>query len=95
VRDRRSGNGDDESDPSRERAASPDKRLPRNSVIYVAAKLGIPDFLFEGAMSNADIANPHHLPPSSVSMIGHTDRANHQYALTDFLTHLRPATFPQ
>jgi phospholipase C len=29
-------------------------------------------------------ANPHHLPPSSVSMIGQTDQANHQYALTDF-----------
>lgn len=29
-------------------------------------------------------ANPHHLPPSSVSMIGKTDQANHQYDLTDF-----------
>jgi phospholipase C len=29
-------------------------------------------------------ANPQHLPPSSVSMIGKTDQANHQYALTDF-----------
>jgi phospholipase C len=29
-------------------------------------------------------ANPHHLPPSSVGMIGLTDQANHQYALTDF-----------
>jgi len=29
-------------------------------------------------------ANPHHLPPSSVSMIGRTDRANHQYDLSDF-----------
>ena len=31
----------------------------------------------------ASTANPHHLPPSSVSMIGHTDQANHQYAITD------------
>jgi phospholipase C len=28
--------------------------------------------------------NPHHLPPSSVAMIGQTDRANHQYDLADF-----------
>jgi phospholipase C len=29
-------------------------------------------------------ANPHHLPPSSVAMIGRTDRANHQYDVSDF-----------
>lgn len=29
-------------------------------------------------------ANPHHLPPTSVSMIGKTDQANHQYDLSDF-----------
>src|SRR5262249_15766925 len=29
-------------------------------------------------------ANPHHLPPSSVAMIAHTDQANHQYDLSDF-----------
>src|SRR4051812_24135845 len=29
-------------------------------------------------------ANPHHLPPSSVDMIGRGDRANHQYDLEDF-----------
>jgi len=32
----------------------------------------------------AQSANPHHLPPSSVSMIGKTDQANHQYDLADF-----------
>lgn len=32
----------------------------------------------------ASTANPHHLPPSSPAMIGWTDRANHQYDLTDF-----------
>ena len=32
----------------------------------------------------ASTANPHHLPPSSVSAIGSTDQANHQYAITDF-----------
>jgi phospholipase C len=29
-------------------------------------------------------ANPHHLPPSSVALIGLTDQANHQYDLADF-----------
>ncbi len=29
-------------------------------------------------------ANPHHLPPTSVAVIGKTDRANHQYDLSDF-----------
>jgi phospholipase C len=29
-------------------------------------------------------ANPHHLPPTSVAMIGKTDQANHQYDLSDF-----------
>ena len=29
-------------------------------------------------------ANPHHLPPTSVSMVGHQDQANHQYDLRDF-----------
>jgi phospholipase C len=32
----------------------------------------------------ASTANPHHLPPTSVAMIGKTDQANHQYDLSDF-----------
>lgn len=32
----------------------------------------------------ASTSNPHHYPPSSVEAIGETDRANHQYGLTDF-----------
>ncbi len=32
----------------------------------------------------ASTANPNHLPPSSVAMIGKTDQANHQYDLTNF-----------
>ena len=32
----------------------------------------------------ASTANPHHLPPTSVAEIGHTDQANHKYDLTDF-----------
>jgi phospholipase C len=29
-------------------------------------------------------ANPHHLPPTSVANIGHTDQANHEYDMSDF-----------
>jgi phospholipase C len=29
-------------------------------------------------------ANPHHLAPISVANIGNTDKANHQYDLSDF-----------
>ena len=29
-------------------------------------------------------ANSHHLPPTTVAMIGKTDQANHQYDLSDF-----------
>jgi phospholipase C len=32
----------------------------------------------------ASTLNPHHTPPSSVATIGNSDRAMHQYALTDF-----------
>jgi phospholipase C len=39
-------------------------------------------------------ANPHHLPPSSVRAIGHTDQANHQYDLTDFFAALDAGHLP-
>jgi len=32
----------------------------------------------------ASTSNPHHLPPTSVAMIGYADQANHQYDLSDF-----------
>jgi len=32
----------------------------------------------------ASTSNPHHLPPTSVALIGHDDQANHQYDLSDF-----------
>nr|BBH94057.1 phospholipase C [Thermogemmatispora argillosa] len=39
-------------------------------------------------------ANPHHLPPSSVQMIGRTDQANHQYDLSDFWAALQAGNLP-
>ena len=34
-------------------------------------------------------SNPHHLPPTSVAKIGHSDQANHQYDLSDFAQALK------
>ena len=42
----------------------------------------------------ASTANRHHLPPSSVAMIGHTDRANHQYGMADFNAAIAAGNLP-
>jgi phospholipase C len=42
----------------------------------------------------ASTRNPHHLPPSSVGMIGHQDQANHQYDLQDFYAALAAGNLP-
>ena len=42
----------------------------------------------------ASTANPHHLPPTSVAMIGKPDQANHQYALSDFWNAAKAGTIP-
>jgi phospholipase C len=42
----------------------------------------------------ASTRNPHHLPPSSVGMIGRTDQANHQYDLLDFYAALKNGNLP-
>jgi len=39
-------------------------------------------------------ANPKHLPPSSVNMIGRTDQANHQYDTSDFDAALAAGNLP-
>ncbi len=39
-------------------------------------------------------ANPHHLPPLAVAMIGKTDQANHQYDLEDFWAAVRTGNLP-
>ncbi|HEY2522359.1 MAG TPA: alkaline phosphatase family protein [Streptosporangiaceae bacterium] len=39
-------------------------------------------------------ANPKHLAPSSEAMIGQTDRANHEYDLSDFYTTLKDGNMP-
>jgi phospholipase C len=43
----------------------------------------------------ASTANPHHLPPTKVSMIGQTDQANHQYDLSDFWAAMAAGNMPQ
>ena len=42
----------------------------------------------------ASTANPKHLPPTSVAMIGYADQANHQYDLTDLWTALDAHNLP-
>ena len=42
----------------------------------------------------ASTSNPHHLPPSSVAMIGKADQANHQYDLTSFWQALANGNLP-
>jgi phospholipase C len=39
-------------------------------------------------------ANPHHLPPTSIDLIGQTDQANHQYDLADFFDALGKDRLP-
>ncbi len=39
-------------------------------------------------------ANPHHLPPTSVVMIGQTDQANHQYDVADWTRALAAGNLP-
>jgi phospholipase C len=42
----------------------------------------------------ASTANPHHLPPTTTPMIGHTDQANHQYDIADFFVALDAGILP-
>ncbi|MGA9857421.1 MAG: alkaline phosphatase family protein [Solirubrobacteraceae bacterium] len=42
----------------------------------------------------ASTANPHHLPPTSTAMIGHTDQAKHQYDLSSFWAAVDNGTMP-
>jgi phospholipase C len=39
-------------------------------------------------------ANPHHLPPSAVNMIGQQDQANHQYDISNFFNALNAGILP-
>lgn len=43
----------------------------------------------------ASTANQHHLPPTSVSAIGHDDQAKHQYDLADFDNVVKADNLPQ
>jgi|SRR5208282_1474461 len=44
----------------------------------------------------ASTANPHHLPPTSVHLIGHdADQANHNYAINDFWDAVNRGNMPQ
>jgi phospholipase C len=49
----------------------------------------------EPFMYYASTANQHHLPPTSVANIGHSDQAKHQYDLADFDNAIRADNLPQ
>ena len=40
-------------------------------------------------------SNPHHLPPTTVDMIGNADQANHQYDLSDFWNAAKSGNLPE
>ncbi len=42
----------------------------------------------------ASTANPMHLPPTSVAMVGKTDRANHQYDIANFFAAAKAGNLP-
>jgi phospholipase C len=42
----------------------------------------------------ASTANPQHLPPTSIAMIGHQDQANHQYDIRDFFAAAEAGNLP-
>ena len=42
----------------------------------------------------ASTANPMHLPPTSVAMVGQTDQANHQYDIADFFAAAKAGNLP-
>jgi phospholipase C len=48
----------------------------------------------EGFQYYPSTANPNHLLPTSVGMIGQTDQANHQYDLTDFWAAVKAHNMP-
>ena len=48
----------------------------------------------EGFQYYPSTANPNHLLPSSVAMVGQTDQANHQYDLTDFWAAVKAHNMP-
>jgi phospholipase C len=56
----------------------------------------IPDYIphHQPFQYYASTANPHHLPPTSVAMIGLSDQANHQYDLADFFAALAAGSLP-
>ena len=58
--------------------------------------VSVPDYVanHEPFQFYESTANPHHLPPTSVAAIGSTDRANHQYDISDFFNTLSAGNLP-
>jgi phospholipase C len=81
---------------------APSSRTPDGAAVCAAQHTqfdgtpSVADYIanHEPFMFYASTANPHHLPPSSVPMIGRSDQASHQYDLADFNSALAAGNLP-
>jgi phospholipase C len=79
----------------------PSSKTPDGLPICAAAHMNVAgasvsDYIphHQGFQYYKQTSNPHHLPPTSVQMIGQTDQANHQYDLSDFFAALAAGNMP-
>jgi len=79
----------------------PTARKPDGTAVCGAQHRGsfgllVPDYMphHEPFQYYQSTANPHHLPPAAVAMIGKTDQASHQYDLEDFWRAARAGNMP-
>ena len=80
---------------------APTERLPDGTAVCGSTHVNIggatvTDYIphHEPFQYYASTYNPHHLPATSVDMIGYTDQANHQYDLTDFWAAVENGNMP-
>jgi phospholipase C len=67
---------------------------PTSTTAGVATCSSIYDSHYDPFQYYKSTANPHHLPPTSTGMIGQSDQANHQYALTDLWNAVAAGNLP-
>jgi phospholipase C len=67
---------------------------PASTLLGTATCTSIYDSHYDPFQYYKSTANPHHFPPTSTAMIGQTDQANHQYALTDLWNAVAAGNLP-
>jgi phospholipase C len=83
--------------PSAAPSANPSVTVPNPAINNTAdIHTAVADYVSHHSpfMYYASTRNPHHLPPSSVTMIGQQDQANHQYDTLDFVQGLQNGVLP-